>query len=612
METTHSLVHALAKDPPILIVALVALSTVAFGTAAFGTPSSSASVSTGLPRVTISPLNGTEDASPRSQISFLGAPQSELHDIVVTGSHSGRHYGRLAGYSTGEGVSYLPSVGFTPGEQVTVSAALTVGHSTERISSRFSVGDPFAIAPTRPGPRTGSPRHPTEASLIQSFHSLPELHPPAVSVTTRVPGLAPGDLFISPDSGPGQAGPMIVEPSGKLIWFQPMAANLEAMDLRVQQYFGTPVLTWWQGQVVDGHGQGEDVLETPAYKRIGTVHAGNGLYADLHEFELTPQGTAFITAYFPVHWDLAQYGGSKNGLLDDCVVQEIDIRTGLVMFEWHALGHVNIADSYEPAPRAASSLYDYFHINSIELVQNRDLLISARNTWGVYMVETATGNVQWSLGGKKSSFRLGPGVRFAWQHDAELLPDSVVSIFDDEDSPKEASQSRAVNVALNFKQHQATLVRQLTHPGTPILSPSQGNAQPLPGGDELVGWGQAGFVSEFAETGTLLFDMRLPALSNSYRAYTFPWSGEPAGQPAIAASPSKQGTTVYASWNGATAIAQWQVLAGASRTNLTPAATFPDSGFETTMPISPAQPYVAVQALSASGAVLGTSPSIKG
>lgn len=165
-------------------------------------------------------------------------------------------------------------------------------------------------------------------------------------------------------------------------------------------------------------------------------------------------------------------------------------------------------------------------------------------------------------------------------------------------------------VALNFKQHRATLARQLTHPGTPILSPSQGNAQPLPGGAELVGWGQAGFTSEFAETGTLLLDMRLPALSNSYRAYTFPWSGVPGGTPAIAASPSQHDTTVYASWNGATDIAQWQVLAGPSAKSLQPVGTFPDSSFETAMTVS-TQPYLAVQALSATGAVLGTSASIK-
>ena len=619
----QSAMDALAKEPPIrtqtlTILALMTLSlagSLLFGTSAWaavsdGPPRAQAAGSGGLPTVTISPLNGTQDAQPRSQISFLGAPQSDLRDIVVVGSRSGRHHGRLTGYSTGEGASYLPSVGFTQGEHVSVSAVVSDGHASKRISSQFTVGYPYPLSPSHPTSTPSSKKAPV-TSLIQSFHSSPDLHPPVVSITTRSPGLAPGDLFISPDSGPGQPGAMIVEPSGRLVWFQPMARNLEAMDLRVQQYFGNPVLTWWQGEVIDGHGQGEDVIESTSYDRIGTVHAGNGLDADLHEFDLQPNGTALITAYAPVHWDLAPYGGSKDGLLDDCVIQEIDVRTGLVMFEWHALGHVNIADSYEPAPTKASSIYDYFHINSIEVGPPGDLLISARNTWGIYMLERASGDVLWSLGGKHSTFSLGPGVRFAWQHDAELLPGPVVSVFDDEDSPREATQSRALYVALDFKQRRATLVRQLIHPGTPILSPSQGNAQPLPGGDELVGWGQAGFVSEFAETGALLFDMRLPPLSNSYRAYTFPWSGQPSAAPSIAASASKQSTTVYASWNGATDVASWQVLAGPSSSALAPVGSFPDTNFETAMTVAGTPPYLAVQALSASGAVLGTSATIK-
>jgi hypothetical protein len=314
-----------------------------------------------------------------------------------------------------------------------------------------------------------------------------------------------------------------------------------------------------------------------------------------------------------VHWNLAPYGGSRNGLLDDTAIQEVDIRTGLVMWEWHALGHVSVADSYEHVSRQSNAVYDYFHINSIQTQPGGGLLISARNTWAAYLIGDPSGTVQWRLGGKHSTFALGSGVRFAWQHDAEMLPGNVLSIFDDEDSPRESTQSRALYIALNYKSHSASLVRQFTHPGTPILSPSQGNAQLLPGGDELVGWGQAGPVSEFADTGALTFDMHLPPLANSYRAYRFPWSATPSGSPSIAASASKVGTVaVYASWNGATSVSSWQVLAGPSAKELHPVGTFANSGFETTMVVATNQPYVAAQALDSSGAVLGTSTAVKG
>ena len=124
------------------------------------------------------------------------------------------------------------------------------------------------------------------------------------------------------------------------------------------------------------------------------------------------------------------------------------MRTGLVMFEWHALGHVPLSYSYAPVPHLSSTVYDYFHLNSIQPQADGDLLIGARNTWAAYMISTANGGTVWTLGGKHSSFTLGPGVRFAWEHDAEVLPEGNVSIFDDEASPPESNQSRAIVIAL--------------------------------------------------------------------------------------------------------------------------------------------------------------------
>jgi hypothetical protein len=284
------------------------------------------------------------------------------------------------------------------------------------------------------------------------------------------------------------------------------------------------------------------------------------------------------------------------------------VKTGLVMFEWHALGHVSLTDSYARAPYLPTTVYDYFHLNSIQPQANGELLISARNTWAAYMINPTTGAILWRLGGKRSSYALGTGVRFAWQHDAEVLPGGNVSIFDDEASPPEGTQSRAIVVALNPATHKATLARQLTHPGVRILSASQGNAQPLPEGEELVGWGEVGYVSQFSAAGALTLDMHMPAHTNSYRAYRIPWSATPAHAPSAAVSPAANKTTiVYASWNGATAVTGWQVLAGSSTQTLAAVGQFPRSGFETEMTIPGTQKYVAVQALGAAGQLLGSS-----
>jgi hypothetical protein len=557
----------------------------------------------GPPSIVLSPLAGTPDANPGTQISFLGAPASHLHNIVVDGSSSGTHAGRLLYYSTHNGGSFVPTTAFTPGEHVTVSATLVGYGSPVRIGTSFDVSSPYVLPP--PAPK--KPIADTTKNTLR-FHSRHDLRPPAVTVTTPASNPSLGDIFVSPDAGAGQAGPMILSPIGKLIWFDALPNGTTAFDLNVQTYQGARVLTWWQGQVVEGHGQGADVIESDHYTPIATVHAGNGLYADLHDFQITAQGTAWITAFAPQHRDLSPLGGLKAGLMDDGVIQEIDIKTGLVMFEWHALGHVSLSDTYMRTPHFAGEVLDYFHPNSIDALSNGDLLISSRNTSAVYLISEGTGAVIWRLGGKHSSFSLPSGSSFAWQHDAQLLPDGTISLFDNEAAPAEAKESRVLDISLDTNANTATVVRELTYPGQGILSDSQGDVQLLPNGDDFVGWGQAGEVSEFSPADQLTFDMHFSAPANTYRAFRFPWSAQPTTPPSLQAASAHLGRReLWASWNGATAVAAWNVLAGNSPKALHSVGRFPSTSFETTMSAKTMAPYVQVQALSSSGAVLASS-----
>jgi hypothetical protein len=404
---------------------------------------------------------------------------------------------------------------------------------------------------------------------------------------------------------------MIVTPTGQLVYFKRLPSSLSARDVNVQTYEGQPVLTWWQGQIVQGHGQGVDEIFNTSYQRVATVQAGNGLFTDLHDFVITPQGTAWITAFAPESRDLAAYGGPSDGEIDDGVVQEIDIKTGLVMFQWDAIGHVAISATYMRMPTLSYVPLDYFHINSIDPQPDGNLLISSRNTWAIYSISGTTGRVLWRLGGKHSSFTLGPGARFAWQHDAELLPNGTITVFDNEDTPREGPVSRAIDIALDLQDDSASLVWQLVHPGWKVLAASQGNVQQLADGDTLVGWGQVGDVSEFSATGELLFDMHFLD-TDSYRAFLYPWSAQPLTKPALAASPPANGATqLYASWNGATDVASWTVLAGATPSSLAVVGSYPASGFETAISAPTVAPDVAVEAISATGAVLAASPVAK-
>jgi hypothetical protein len=563
----------------------------------------SASAASGA-AVAVSPLAGTISAMPGTQISFLGAPVSELHVNSVVGSSTGRHTGRLESYKSATGASFLTSRPFKAGETVSVHATLKTSKGVRALSTSFTIAQPVAVAQTEFPSVAGTPAD------IQSFHSQPALHPPVVTVTHAATSAAAGYLFGAPALGPGQYGPMVFDSAGNLVWFRSLPSGQDATELHVQRYAGKMDLTWWQGRTLQlGYGEGQDVIADSAYHTIAVVKAGNGLQADEHEFRLTSAGQAFIPAFSPVAANLSSAGGPSNGVALDGVVQEIDIRTGLVMWEWHSLGNVALSESYSKAPGVSTTPFDYFHINSLFVAKDGNVLVSARNTWGIYSISKSTGRVLWRLGGKKSTFAPGPGVSFAWQHNAELLPNGEITLFDDEGAPAVKPPSRGEILKLDPATKTATLAAQFL-PAQTLVTTSQGNLQRLPNGNWFVGFGGLPNFTEYDSHGQIVYDARFPAGENSYRVYRQPWSGQPSEPPAIAASATGATTTVYASWNGATDVASWQLLAGSSSTQLTPVSTTPRSGFETTI-ATPAAAYVQVRALSTSGKALGTSKAIR-
>jgi hypothetical protein len=556
----------------------------------------------------ISPLNGTPDASPQTQISFLGVPASEITHISVVGSSTGGHSGQLRSYVSSAGASFLPTRGFAQGERVTVSALVGPRGHTRRVRTSFTVA---RLSGYR-APATGPPGR-ARGGTVQSFVSEPSLHPPKIAITASLPAASMGDVFITPTHGLGQSGPMIIDGRGRLIWNLVLPSGEVAADLQVESYRGQPVLVWWQGRIpaILGVGFGRDEIYNTAYQPVATVAAGNGYEADLHDLQITPQGSAFITAYSLIDTDLSSVGGSRDGALQDSLLQEIDIPTGLVMFEWHAYGHVDLHDSYTTPPSSGVP-WDFFHINSIsqDTWGDGNFIVSSRNTWAAYEIEHVSGTVLWHLGGKRSSFKMGPGTGTAYQHDVRWQPDHTLTIFDNGAVPKAHSQSRVIHEQIDWKHHSVKLIaRYVRTPG--LLTGSQGNDQLLANGNSFVGWGEDAYFTEFAPSGQILFDGHFPSPGQSYRAYRFSWSATPAAPPKVAAATKGATSTVYASWNGATGVSAWRVLGGPTPPTLSALTTAPSAGFETAITV-PANANFAVQAQGAGGEVLGTSAVVKG
>jgi hypothetical protein len=470
-----------------------------------------------------------------------------------------------------------------------------------------------------------APATPDDSRGVLHFVTRPDLNPPAITIAhydhqSGTPAGDPPYIILTPSgyprTGPGEPGLMILRRNGDLLWYSPNTAfpaskGMGRIDLQVQTYRGRPVLTWWEGQVLRGYGEGKAVIADSSYNTIATINAGRGLQVDLHEFVITPQDTALITAFRPMPADLSRLGGPKRGVALSGTVQEIDIATGRVLFQWDSLDHIPVTDTHQAfAGGTKAAPFDYFHINSIAVAPDGDLLISARNTWAIYKVARPSGKVKWQLGGKQSSFRMGPGATFYWQHHARPQGANAISIFDDGASPAEERQSRGILLDLNTTAMRATLSHSYTHPAA-LLAANQGSMQILPHGRVLVGWGNLPYFSEFLQDGTLIMDGQFPVGDQSYRAFTANWTGHPTDQPAIVAEANPAGgSTVYASWNGATLLDSWTVLAGSSPIGLRQIGTQKRARFETAITVNTKGPYFAVTANDASGNVLAQSLTV--
>lgn len=474
---------------------------------------------------------------------------------------------------------------------------------------------------------------------VWNFVSAPNLHPMKVTVNVNEPGTASGLIFVAPYTGfgvalVGQTGALILDQSGNPVWFRPLDSKYtQNTDFRVQSYHGKPVLTMWQGTISGTQSANPSlppgVPEPGAYYQIinqnynviKKIIAQKGFTSDLHEFTITKRNTALFTAAKQVPADLTLYGGPANGYINNYSIQEVDLATGRLLFFWNVLGHVNPADSMIPASSATSfnNIWDCFHVNSVEEGPDNTLLISMRNMSAIYNISKKTGNLIWQLGGKQSNFTFGPNAAFSWQHDARYRSGNRISLFDNAccaspGSPPEG-QARGLVLKLNFQNMTASVDRTYYHDPA-LFVPTQGNGQKLPNGDQFVGWGQEPYLSEFANAGNtikdpslnFLYNMQFPNQNISYRAYKHKWVGLPLYPPSIAVDQLFEDAVVYASWNGSTETAAWQVLAGSTSKKLSVVIiSTPRTGFETEIKVNSDGPYFQVKALNSDGKVIGTS-----
>jgi hypothetical protein len=438
------------------------------------------------------------------------------------------------------------------------------------------------------------------------FRTLPALHPTPFCVTVRRGAkIQSGAILVSPRPDPRhnaheQFGLMLISRTGKLLWYMPRPAKVH--DLKTVSYHGKPMLAYFERtdggfyQLLDDH-----------YRPVARIRADGGP-TDEHELRVAADGTAYLGSDPAV----------RGGRLYDYVAQRVDIASGAVRWRWGALDHIPLRDSFETRPHGVP--WDYFHGNAIDppTADDPTVMVSARNTSALYGIDPQTGKTKWILGGKRDQFGLArhPKWVFCTQHDAQRLSGNRLLLFDNGGAHIAADPrcpihpARALMFRLDVARKRVRLLHSwssvgLAKSGGGLLSGWVGSAAPLAGGAMLVDWGQVPRVSELGPDGRENLLLRLSYWS--YRAAPAHWVGRPDGAPLMVASRSGHRVAVWASWNGATEIRRWQVLAGSAADALAPVgAPVPFQDLETQMVVRTDQPWVAVRALAADGSVLGT------
>lgn len=473
-------------------------------------------------------------------------------------------------------------------------------------SSSADTTDPSSGSSSSSAPSSStSTTPPTEA---RDLTTEPDLAPPVIDVAAdeegsvigqgeRYVALGPKDL----DQGSSMVGTMLVDEAGEPVWVQDAAEGTSRADLQVQQYRGERVLTYWEGQAVVGVGEGELVILDETYEEIDRVGMQGDLdtgHTDMHETTLTDEGTLLVAAYVPTEADLTSIGGSADGWVYEAVVQEIDVETDEVLFEWSSLDEVavdetviELADGFGTKDKP----FDYFHVNSISYDDDGDLLISARNTSGLYKLDHDEEELRWRLGGERSDFEVPAEATFAYQHDVERAEDGTLTLFDNANETDHTS--RGLRLDVDEEARTVEMVAEYTS-ADDRQADTQGSVEELENGNVVIGWGQHPTYSEYTADGELLYDASFGG-GTSYRAALVEWTGRPTTEPKAVLD----GDRLHVSWNGATEVASWEVASGTDAGSAQVVAEADRDGFETEVDLAAADlgEHVEVRALDAAG-----------
>lgn len=532
----------------------------------------------------ISPRPSSELLSPGSTIAVrfpaeLKADALKPDVFTVNGSATRLVTGRVILANDKRTAIFAPQRPFMPGETVSVTLAgmsTTAGDVTAEVRFRFKTSPrPYPYVTKGPDVPPSAPPT-TPARYVTAPASLP-----VITMTRQLGASAEGYLFLTTFNTP-YPYLLILDHSGDLVFYREMRAGRQYAQFMPQS---DGRLSYFDGIGTNWGGFGSFYVMDASYNIVDQWDVGNGYETDVHELRLLPNGGALLMSYVLQPVDMTAYGGKRDAQMIDTIVQELDANRNVVL-QWRASDTLPLTDSYDDL---TGELVDPTHGNSIALHPDGDLLVSLRHTSDVVKISRETGEIVWRLGGKQSDFKFTNDGGFSYQHDARWLSNSRLLLFDN-GNKHENKFSRAVEYAMDEANMTATRVWEYRRQPD-IFGQFMGNAQRLPNGNTLIGWGGPQTIaSEVTADGKLIFDIEIGAPGGLvYQWFKYPWRGKPSQPPVLAINTTGNASRLYYSWNGATDVAAYRIEAGEagkSAAAFTPVLTETRQGFETVTPLA--------------------------
>jgi hypothetical protein len=508
----------------------------------------------------------------------------------VIGSRSGIHEGQVVLADDRETVVFKPYLRFDSDEKVMVKVerGLTTmsQHNLEGIDFSFSTCpenagappqvEPGAIVPQSTSPSRTSATPDDALDSTADYLTLPADFP-KIRVTVPAVNTGGGYLFLSP-MGSEQTYMLILDNAGDPVYYQRVTPSRVIIDFKKQS---NGLLTYFDAYY--GLFLGMD----SSYNVTSSYPAGNGYRADHHDLQILPNGHYLVLIWDTRIVDMSRLvpGGQKDAEVTGLIVQEMDAKHNVVL-EWRSWDDIDIEESR--ADLTAKRILAIWG-NAIELDLDGNILISCRSLEQVIKISRRNGKILWRLGGKKNQFTfVNDGDGFHFQHDVRRLSNGNITLFDNRTGITPWF-SRAVEYQLDEVNKTATRVWQYRN--TPdTYSPYFCNTQRLPNGNTIVSWGLASpSVTEVTPDGAKAFELSLSAGGGgSYRIFRFPWQGRPTWPPVVVLQQTGGRTILHFSWNGATDIVRYRILAGKTAQPYNSIGEQTRQGFETTFDITAA------------------------